>query len=599
MLDIEFTIEKGILYILQTRSGKRTGFSAVNIAIDMVDEGLINQKEAVMRVEPEHLEQLLSGVFDRKAKKAAMDEGRLLTKGLNAGPGAASGKVVFTAEKAVDMVQNKREKVILVRKETSAEDIAGMSAAEGILTSRGGMTSHAAVVARGMGKSCIVGASELDVDYEKKAMWIGDRKIEMGDHISIDGTTGEVILGELPVLPSEIYQVLIEETIKPEDSKIYRNYAKLLTWADSSRRLKIRTNADTPEDAGIARSFGAEGIGLCRTEHMFFAPERIKHVREMIIAENVEERRKAVGKLKDMQREDFIGIFRAMAGLPVTIRLIDPPLHEFLPADKEAIAEFAKEIGVPLEKVHNRIDDLEEANPMLGHRGVRLVITYPEIYEMQVEAILEAAAEVLKDGHEVYPEIMIPLVGTLNEIKAVKYGRVEEGSPPFGKSIHEIAEDVMLRKGIRIPFLLGTMIEIPRAALRAAEIAEEAEFFSFGTNDLTQMTYGFSRDDAGRSFLPDYKEKGVITDDPFKTLDQDGVGELVRIGVERGRSTRKDLKVGICGEHGGDPESITFCHNVGLDYVSCSGFRVPIARLSAAKAALLEESSELGDPGAQ
>ncbi len=550
MQDIEFTIQNGRLWMLQTRVGKRTAAAAVRIAVDMVEEGLIDKETAVMRVEPEQLDQLLHPTFDPKAEK------KVIAKGLPASPGAASGRIVFNAEDAEEWAA-RGEKVILVRIETSPEDIGGMNAAQGILTARGGMTSHAAVVARGMGKCCVAGCGALEINYKEKTMSVDGNVYKEGDWISLDGSKGEVIEGQVP-------------TVEPELSG---SFGKLMTWADEIRKLNVRTNADTPHDAEVARNFGAEGIGLCRTEHMFFEGDRIKAVREMILADSEEGRRKALEKLLPYQRDDFYGIFKAMHDLPVTIRTLDPPLHEFLPHDEASQKEMAEEMGVSLEEVKAKVESLAEFNPMLGHRGCRLGITYPEITEMQARAIMEAACQLTKEGVKVLPEIMIPLVGTKAELAHQK------------KVVVETAEKVMKEMGVKVEYKVGTMIEIPRAALTANEIAEEAEFFSFGTNDLTQMTFGYSRDDAGK-FLKEYEEKGILPDDPFQTLDQTGVGQLVEMGVQKGRATRPDLKVGICGEHGGDPRSIDFCHRVGLNYVSCSPYRVPIARLAAAQAEL-------------
>ena len=550
MQDLEFTIEDGRLYLLQTRNGKRTGFAAVRVATDMVDEGLIDAEEAVARVEPEQLVQLLAPIFPAKEKAAAIKEGRLLGKGLPAGPGAACGRVALTAEHAVAMAA-KGETVVLVREETSPEDIAGMHAAAGILTTRGGATSHAAVVARGMGKTCIVGAGEVTVDQAHGEIRSRNLKAAEGDWISIDGTAGEVLLGKLATQPSEVLQVVLEGTIRPEDSAVYRAFTRILEWADARRRLGIRANADTPTDARVARLFGAEGIGLCRTEHMFFEARRIVAVREMILAETLDQRRAALAKILPMQREDFLGIFREMGERPVTVRLLDPPLHEFLPHDEEAIQKTASDLGVSAEKVRERTHALKEANPMLGHRGCRLGITNPEI--------------------------MIPLVGARGEFERLRV------------LVEDAARKMTIEAGREIPFKVGTMIEIPRAALRANRIALNCDFFSFGTNDLTQMTYGYSRDDMG-TFLPVYIAEGILPEDPFASLDQYGVGELVAIGTRRGREVKPKLKVGVCGEHGGDPRSIEFFNHVGLDYVSCSPFRVPVARLAAARAALAEKN---------
>ena len=549
MQDIEFTVQQGKLWMLQTRGGKRTAAAAVKIAVDMVKEGLITQSEAVLRVEPEQLDQLLHPTFDPTAER------NVLAKGLPASPGAASGKVVFLAEEAEEAAEQ-GEQVLLVRLETSPEDIGGMNAAQGILTARGGMTSHAAVVARGMGKCCVAGCGDLVIDYTENQFSVGDTVVKGGDWVSIDGSTGEVMLGQVP-------------TQEPELSG---DFTTLMSWADEIRTLNVRTNADTPHDSAAAREFGAEGIGLCRTEHMFFEGDRINIVREMILADDEEGRRRALKKLLPIQRGDFEGIFNAMADLPVTIRLLDPPLHEFLPHESDQQEEMARRLNTSLRVIQDKVESLNEFNPMLGHRGCRLGITYPEIYEMQVRAILEAAANV---GSKAIPEIMIPLVGVVKEFTELKI------------MTDRVARAVENETGKRVAYLIGTMIEIPRAALTAAEIAEHAEFFSFGTNDLTQMTYGYSRDDAGK-FLGEYVEKGILENDPFQTLDQTGVGQLVELGTKNGRGAREDLKVGICGEHGGDPASVHFCHNIGMDYVSCSPFRVPIARLAAAHAALAE-----------
>ena len=572
MQDMEFTIQNGKLFLLQTRSGKRTGFAAVKIAVDMVNEGILTPKEAVERVQPEQLIQILAPIFEPAAKDQAIADERLLTKGLPAGPGAACGRAAFSAEAAVHM-KERGEKVVLCRAETSPEDIAGMSAAEGVLTTRGGMTSHAAVVARGMGKCCVVGAGELAIDEKRREMRIRNVKISEGDWIAVDGTTGEVFIGQLPAQASEVVRVLIDGTMKPQESEIFRDFSKLMEWADQVRRLRVRTNGDTPKDAKTARAFGAEGIGLCRTEHMFFEEDRILAVREMILAENAETRRDALAKILPMQKGDFAGIFRAMDGLPVTIRLLDPPLHEFLPHEEAAVHTVARALHLDGRVVRERVAALQEFNPMLGHRGCRLGITHPEIYEMQVRAILEAACEVANDGVDVKPEIMIPLVGTTKELTML------------AEMTRTVAAQVFAACGREIPFLVGTMIEIPRAALVADRIAESAEFFSFGTNDLTQMTFGYSRDDSA-SFLPAYVEKGILPRDPFASLDVDGVGQLVKLASERGRSVREKLKLGVCGEHGGDPASILFFDSIGLDYVSCSPYRVPVARLAAAQASL-------------
>jgi pyruvate,orthophosphate dikinase len=572
MQDLEFTIEEGRLYLLQTRNGKRTGFAAVRIASDMVDEGLIGEEEAIARVEPEQLVQLLAPIFDPTKKSAAVAAGRLLGKGLPAGPGAASGRIAFTAEHAVKMAAEGKP-VVLVREETSPEDIAGMNASAGILTTRGGMTSHAAVVARGMGKTCVVGAGEINVDAGAGKLSAKKLSASEGDFISIDGTTGEVLLGELPTRPSEVLQVALEKSLPPEKAPVYRAFDRILRWADKKRKLGVRANADTPTDARVAVIFGAQGIGLCRTEHMFFEEHRILAVREMILAETPEGRRAALEKILPMQREDFLGIFREMGERPVTIRLLDPPLHEFLPNEESALQKTAAELKVSVEKLRDRVRQLHEANPMLGHRGCRLGITHPEIYETQVRAIFEAAAEAVRQGLSPNPEVMIPLIGTKAELDKLK------------DLVDETARRVRQETQQKISYKVGTMIEIPRAALRAREIAETAEFFSFGTNDLTQMTFGYSRDDAA-TFLPTYVEKGILPEDPFASLDQSGVGELVALATQRGRQANPKLKVGICGEHGGDPRSVEFFHRTGLDYVSCSPFRVPVARLAAARAAL-------------
>ncbi|MFH1752780.1 MAG: pyruvate, phosphate dikinase [Candidatus Omnitrophota bacterium] len=572
MQDLEFTIQKGKLWMLQTRTGKRTGMAAIKIAVDMVSEGLITEDEALMRVEPEQLNQLLRPIFDAGEKKKATKEDRILAKGLNAGPGAACGKVVFNAEDAEEWAA-RGESVILVRIETSPEDIKGMNAAVGILTQRGGMTSHAALVARQMGKVCVAGCDALGISYTSRKMTVGERVVKEGDYISIDGTTGEVILGKISTKPSEVLQVILEGTMKPSESTTYKYFDKLMKWADKRRKLKIRTNADQPDQAAQAIALGAEGIGLCRTEHMFFGEGKIDAMREMILADTAEGRRKALEKLLPYQREDFKGIFKAMAGKPVTIRTLDPPLHEFLPHDAKEIEKLAGIMNVSADKIKAKIDNLKEMNPMLGHRGCRLGIVYPEITEMQARAIFEAACEVSQEKIKTSPEIMIPLVGKKEELVS------QAGL------VHKIAKDVMKEKNKKITYTVGTMIELPRAALTADEIAEVAEFFSFGTNDLTQTTYGLSRDDAGK-FLQSYYDKGIMDEDPFQTIDQKGVGRLMEIGVAKGRSVKKDLKVGICGEHGGETKSVKFCHSLNLDYVSCSPFRVPIARVAAAQAAL-------------
>jgi len=575
MQDIEFTIQNGRLWILQTRSGKRTGFAAFRIAVDMVEEELIDKKEAVLRVEPGQLNQLLRPIFDMKQKEEAISSGKLLARGLNAGPGAASGRVVFNALDAVEW-KRRGEKVILVRIETSPEDIKGMDAAEGILTQRGGMTSHAALVARQMGRVCVVGAGGLEIDYRSGRFQANDRVVQEGDWISIDGFIGEVILGKLDTKPSEVLQVLLEKTLSPEQSSIYRAYHQFMSWADESRRLGVWANADQPEQAANAIAFGAEGIGLCRTEHMFFGDDRINAFREMILAAGEMGRRAALKKLLPFQKEDFTALFKVMGGCPVIIRTLDPPLHEFLPHTEGELQILAGNLNMSVEDIKARVESLREVNPMLGHRGCRLGIVYPEITEMQAEAILEAACEVTKTGVDVNPEIMIPLVGHVNELR------------DQDTVVRRIAAEVFARHGVKVNYKVGTMIELPRAAITADQIAEVAEFFSFGTNDLTQTAIGLSRDDSGR-FLPLYMARGILPQDPFATIDEDGIGRLMEWCVERGRATRPDMEIGICGEHGGDPDSIKFCHGIGLDYVSCSPFRLPIARLAAAQAALSDK----------
>ncbi len=576
MMDVEFTIQQGKLWMLQCRVGKRTGFAAIKMAVDMVKSKLISKEEALTRIEPNQLNQLLRPIFDIDQKRKAVDEGKLLTKGLNAGPGAASGKIALSAQDAEEMAA-KGDKVILVRIETSPEDIKGMNAAEGILTARGGMTSHAALVARQMGKVCVAGCGSLKISYKKRTVEVEGKDIVLneGDYISIDGTTGEVISGKIETKPSEVIQVLINKSLKPKDSPIFKTYESLMKWADSLRKLNIRTNADQPDQASNAIAFGAEGIGLCRTEHMFFGGDRIMSVRKMIVSDSVEDRKAALAELLPLQREDFAGIFEVMKGNPVTIRTLDPPLHEFLPHEEKEIGELAKELNMSIDKLKEKIDSLHEFNPMLGFRGCRLGMLYPEITEMQARAIMEAACDVAKKGIKVKPEIMIPLVSDLMEFKMQE------------QIVRRVAADVIKEKGKKVNYLVGTMIELPRAALTADEIARGAEFFSFGTNDLTQTTFGLSRDDAGK-FLPLYVQNDILPNDPFEVLDQTGVGQLVQIGTEKGRSTRPDLKVGICGEHGGEPNSVEFCHRTGLNYVSCSPFRVPIARLAAARAVAKE-----------
>jgi len=572
MMDIEFTIQQGQLYMLQCRVGKRTAFAAIKIAVDMVGEKLISEKEALSRIEPDQLNQLLRPIFDPAEKQALIKAGRLLTKGLNAGPGAATGRIVFNSVDA-EAWAKEGEKVILTRIETSPEDIKGMSAAEGILTARGGMTSHAALVARQMGRVCVAGCGDLLIDYGSHTMTVKGRALKEGDWVSIDGSTGEVIEGRINTKPSEVLQVLIEKTLDPAKAPVYQTFAKVMSWADKFRTLKIRTNADQPDQSANAVAFGAEGIGLCRTEHMFFGEGKIGPMREMILADTLEQRRTALAKLLPLQRKDFAGIFEVMAGRPVTIRTIDPPLHEFLPHEEKGQREIAGEMGVPYEKVKARVDSLHEFNPMLGFRGCRLGIIYPEITEMQARAIFEAAAATKKKKIPVLPEVMIPLVGHVKELRDQE------------TIVRATAEAVMKEQGVKFDYLVGTMIEIPRGAITADEIAAVAEFFSFGTNDLTQTCLGVSRDDAGRFLIP-YVEKEIYAKDPFEVIDRDGVGQLMRMGVERGRKTRPTLKIGICGEHGGEPSSVEFCHLIGLNYVSCSPFRVPIARLAAARAAI-------------
>jgi pyruvate,orthophosphate dikinase len=556
MLDIEFTVQEGKLYMLQTRVGKRTAASALRIAIDMVKEKLIDKKTAILRIDPQQLDQLLHPMIDPKA------EIKVIAKGLPASPGAAVGKVVFTAEDAENAAE-RGEKVILVRAETSPEDIGGMDAAQGILTARGGMTSHAAVVARGMGKCCVAGCSAINISEVQKYFTVNDLVVKEWDYITLNGTTGEVMLGQAPLVTAELTG----------------DFGTFMKWVDEYRKLGVRANSDSAHDSEVARRFGAEGIGLCRTEHMFFAPERISAVREMILADDAEGRRKALVKLLPMQKGDFMEIFKVMKGLPVTIRLLDPPLHEFLPHTEEDIRSLSASMEVPVEKLKARNRSLEEFNPMLGHRGCRLGITYPEIYEMQVRAIIEAACELSKQKVKIIPEIMIPLVGHVNELKMMRELTVKT------------ADEVQKAYNTKITYTVGTMIELPRAAITADEIAPQADFYSFGTNDLTQTAFGLSRDDAGR-FLPYYVEKGILENDPFISLDLNGIGLLMQIGVEKGRKVKKNLKMGICGEHGGDPKSVEFCHKIGLNYVSCSPYRIPIARLAAAQATLKEKAKK-------
>ena len=577
MMDIEFTIQQGKLYMLQCRVGKRTAFAAIKIAVDMVGEKLITDREALERIEPEQLNQLLRPVFDLKEKEAAVKSGRLLAKGLNAGPGAATGQLVFNAPDAEEW-KARGQQVILTRIETSPEDIKGMDAAEGILTARGGMTSHAALVARQMGKVCVAGCSSLEIDYGRRTMAVNRKLLKEGDWISIDGTTGEVLEGKVPTRPSEVLRVLIDKTLDPKEAPVYQQYARVMSWADKYRRLKIRTNADQPDQAANAVAFGAEGIGLCRTEHMFFGEGKIGPMREMILADTLDARKTALAKLLPLQREDFEGIFVAMNGRPVTIRTIDPPLHEFLPHEEPAQRDLAAQMGISYEKVHQRVESLHEFNPMLGFRGCRLGIIFPEISEMQSRAIFEAAANVRARGIKVEPEIMIPLVGHVKELSNQE------------AIVRRVAREVMKEKNVTFKYLVGTMIEIPRGAITADEIATVAEFFSCGTNDLTQTTLGVSRDDSARFLIP-YVEKEIYPKDPFEVLDQRGVGELMKIAIERGRSVRPGLKVGICGEHGGEPSSVEFCHRINQNYVSCSPFRVPIARLAAARAALQDKKA--------
>jgi len=553
--DMEFTVEEGTLFMLQTRTGKRTAQAAVGIVSDFVQEGLLSQNEALLRIDPAQLDQLLHPTIDPSATPT------VIAKGLPASPGAAVGKVVFDAHRAVELTSEAGQKVILVRQETSPEDIEGMAAAQGILTARGGMTSHAAVVGRGMGKCCVVGCSEITVREDAKQFAVGDRIIKELQDITLNGTSGEVILGAVPL----------------REPQLTESFKQLLAWADQTRRLSVRANADTPQDAKVAREFGAEGIGLCRTEHMFFGEARLPAVREMILAKNAEARKAALAKLLPFQRQDFLDIFQAMEGLPVTIRLLDPPLHEFLPSAAEDITRLAEQVGVSPRELTETVASLHEYNPMLGHRGCRLGITFPEINEMQAQAIFEAACELVRAGTQVIPEVMVPLVGHPQEFRIAK------------QVIDAVAKATMARYKLQLPYLVGTMIEVPRAAVVADAIARDAEFFSFGTNDLTQMAFGFSRDDIGK-FLPHYLRAHILPADPFVTLDQEGVGALVTMGVRQGRAARKTLKIGICGEHGGDPSSVEFFHRAGLDYVSCSPYRVPIARLAAAQAALRENA---------
>ena len=572
--DFEFTIQDGKVFMLQTRNGKRTGLAAVRFAIEMEKEKLIDWKTAIRRVPADQLDQVLAPVFDRKAIKSA----KCIARGLPAGPGAAAGKMYLNAERAVAAAE-KGEKVLLVRNETSPEDLRGMIAAEGILTAKGGVSSHAALVARQMGKVCVCGAAALQIDYAAKTMTVDGTTYKEGDFLSINGTAGEVYEGSIPTAASEVVQVLIEKSLAPGESQTYQNYKRLMDWCSKVTRLNVRTNADTPEQTAHAVAFGAEGIGLCRTEHMFFEGNRIDAMREMILADTVEHRKEALAKILPYQRADFVGIFKELNGLPATIRFLDPPLHEFLPHEHAAQTDLAKKMGVPVEKIKQRVKELHEFNPMLGFRGCRLGIVHSEISEMQSRAVFEAAAEVQKEGIKVHPEIMIPLVGFKKELDL----QVEV--------VHRVAQEVMKEKGVKLNYLVGTMIEVPRGALTADEIAQTAEFFSFGTNDLTQTCLGMSRDDSG-SFLGPYQELEIVKRNPFATIDQSGVGQLMEVAVQKGRKARPAIKLGICGEHGGDPDSVKFCHRVGLSYVSCSPYRVPVARLAAAQAMVEEEQAK-------
>ena len=571
--DFEFTIEDKVVFMLQTRNGKRTGLAALRFAVEMEKEKLIDWKTAIRRVPAEQLDQVLAPIFDRQAIKNAKN----IAKGLPAGPGAACGRIYFNAERCVEAAA-KGQKVLLLRIETSPEDLRGMIAAVGILTARGGVSSHAALVARQMGKVCVCGVSSLMIDYAKRTLTVGDQTFKEGDFLSIDGTQGEVYAGEVKTAASEVVQVLVEKSLEPAKSQTYQNFKKLMDWCAKATRMTVRTNADTPAQAANAVAFGATGIGLCRTEHMFFEGDRIDAMREMILADNLDDRKKALAKLLPYQRADFVGIFKALKGLPATIRFLDPPLHEFLPHEAAQQEELAKKLGVPVAKISNRVKELHEFNPMLGFRGCRLGIIYPEISEMQARAVFEAAVEVQKAGIKVKPEVMIPLVGFKKELDLQV------------ALVNRVADEVMKEQKTKLSYLVGTMIEIPRGALTADEIAQTAQFFSFGTNDLTQTTLGMSRDDSG-SFLPKYQEMDIVKKNVFASIDQTGVGQLIKIAVEKGRSTRPDIKLGICGEHGGDPDSVKFCHRTGLNYVSCSPFRVPVARLAAAQAALEEEAA--------
>ena len=566
--DFEFTIEEEKVFMLQTRNGKRTGLAAVRIACEMVKEKLISWKDAVTRIPADDLDQLLAPVFDQAAVKKV----KTIAKGLPAGPGAATGKVYFNADRA-EAAKAKGEEVLLVRLETSPEDLRGMIAANGILTARGGVSSHAALVARQMGKICVCGAAGVQINYAKRTMKIGKTNFKEGDFLSIDGTSGEIYAGEVKTAPSEVVQGLLENKAAAKRSRTYKNFTQIMAWCAKATKMQVRTNADSPDQVKNAIAFGATGVGLCRTEHMFFEGDRIDAVRQMILADNEAARRKAIKKLLPYQRKDFEGIFKALNGLPGTIRLLDPPLHEFLPHDAKQIGDLAKKLKVKPAEIKQRVDELHEFNPMLGHRGCRLAISYPEIAEMQVRAIFEAAANMQKKKIKVNPEIMVPLVGFKKELELQ------------AEIVRRVAKEVSKEKGVKLKYLVGTMIEVPRGALTADEVAEVAEFFSFGTNDLTQMTMGMSRDDSG-SFLPNYEEEEIVTNNPFAVIDQAGVGQLMEIAVTKGRSTRKNIKLGICGEHGGEPSSVKFCYGLGLNYVSCSPFRVPVARLAAAQAAL-------------
>ena len=576
MQDIEFTIENDKLWLLQTRTGKRTGFAAIRIAVDMVRERIIRKEDALRRIEPDQLNQLLRPIFDLQKKAFAQRDGRLLGKGLAAGPGAATGQIVFHAEDAVAWKKH-GSRVVLCRVETSPDDIRGMDAAEGILTARGGMTSHAALVARQMGKVCVAGCEALQIDYAARTLRVEQVELKEGDWISIDGSTGEVFRDEIETRPSEVLQVLISHSVDNKKSRIYQCFAQLMRWADEVRTLGVRSNADQPDQAQISMAFGSEGIGLCRTEHMFFQGDRIQAVREMILAEDEAGRRRALAKLLPMQKQDFKAILTIMGKLPVTIRTLDPPLHEFLPKTDEEVVGLAQVMGIPVEILRNKVQVLHEFNPMLGHRGCRLGISYPEITEMQAQAIFEAACELRREGKNPFPEVMIPLVGSRQELREQKI------------IVERVARATQAAYGVKVRYLIGTMIELPRACVVADEIAEEAEFFSFGTNDLTQTCLGLSRDDAGK-FLPSYVVHGLLPDDPFVSIDQEGVGALMRIAVAKGRTRRPRLEMGICGEHGGDPRSVKFCHEIGLNYVSCSPYRVPIAKLAAAQVRLTKNA---------